>query len=410
MPHYEILAKRNRDESYSTSIPVGMLVSNAFVDYYIDATGEGYQRNEALRAKRAKDIEDYIRRCIDAGIPPKLFELTINARLAPDAWKFDPLPLDDANTLGMLTFDTEDSRWLSVTDGGTRLEGLRNALAHGIIDDHHPIDARVFVGLEIGEEVAQFLLINEKQKRVRTDLSLRVVQRKLDDGLLSDHELKALTTVVPDTDAWRYEASRIASHLNSADDSPWKGLIQMPNDNVTRPVKLQAFLTSLKPLLSSDELTSILTHIEQAGQLMTGGVRATRTDFLARVIKNFWAAVAEVTPGAHAEPYTTVLWGSIGASASHAALAPILATILQSSNPSLTIPIFRSMVSQSVVADYDFWFTRRGTAHSADGYPSEKGDATTFTGAAGYGRLARQLDREWRSALHANPTAGPVVA
>ena len=408
MPRYEILAKRNRDESYSASIPVGMLVSNAFVDYYTEATGEGYQRNEKVRTTRAKEVEDYIRRCIDAGIPPKLFELTINARLSPDDCTFEPV--DDQNTLGILSFDAEGNRWLSVTDGGTRLEGLRGALAHGIIDDQHPVDARVFVGLEIGEEVAQFLLINEKQKRVRTDLSLRLVQRKLDEGQLSDHELKALTTVVPDTDAWRYEASRIAGHLNNAEDSPWKGLIQMPNDPVTRPVKLQAYLTSLKPLLTNEELTAMLTQMEQSGQLMTGGARATMTDFLSRVIKNFWAAVAEVTPGAHAEPYTTVLWGSIGASASHAALAPILATILQSSNPSLTVPVFRSMVSQSIVADYEFWFTRRGTAHSRQDYPNEKGDATTFTGAAGYGRLAKRLEREWRSALHANPTAGPVVA
>ena len=371
MPRYEILAKRNRDESYSASIPVGVLVSNAFVDYYSDATGEGYQRNETVRAARAREVQDYIRRCIDAGIPPKLFELTINARLSPDDCTFEPV--DDQNTLGILTFDAEGNRWLSVTDGGTRLEGLRNALAHGIIDDHHPVDARVFVGLEIGEEVAQFLLINEKQKRVRTDLSLRVVQRKLDEGLLSDHELKALTTVVPDTDAWRYEASRIASHLNSADDSPWKGLIQMPNDHVTRPVKLQAFLTSLKPLLTNEELTAILAHMEQAGQLMTGGARATMTDFLSRVIKNFWSAVAEVTPGAHAEPYTTVLWGSIGASASHAALAPILATILQSSNPSLTMPVFRSMVSQSVVAEYDLLVHQAGYRSQPRELPEREG-------------------------------------
>ena len=40
MSRYEILAKRNRDESYSASIPVGMLVSNAFVDYWAQATSE----------------------------------------------------------------------------------------------------------------------------------------------------------------------------------------------------------------------------------------------------------------------------------------------------------------------------------------------------------------------------------
>ena len=290
------------------------------------------------------------------------------------------------------------------------MEGIKNALAHGIIEDGHTIDARVFVGLALGEEVAQFLLINEKQKRVRTDLSLRVVQRKLDEGSLTDHELKVLTTVVPDQDAWRYEASRIASQLNRDNDSPWKGLIQMPNDTITRPVKLQAFLTSLKPLLTNEELTSLLAQMEQGGHLMVASMKVTRTEFLTRVIKNFWGAIAEVNPGAHTEPYTTVLWGSIGASASHAALSPILTTIFQGPNPSPTTPTFRSMAQQSQAVNYDFWFSRKGTLHDSDSYPSDKGDATTYTGAAGYGRLAKQLEQEWRAALHANPTAGPVVA
>ncbi len=408
MPHYVLLAKRNQDESYSASIPVGVLVSNAFVDYYTDATGSGYQRDEKLRPRRAKDIEDYIRRCLDADIPPKLFELTINARVKPAEWDFDAL--DNNQTLGILTFDTDGSRWLSVTDGGTRLDGLRNAFAHGLIPESHTIDARIFVGLDIGEEVAQFLLINEKQKRVRTDLSLKLVQSKLDDGVLSEHELTVLTTVVPATDAWMYEASRIASHLNGAADSPWKGLIQMPNDSVTQPVKLQAFLTSLKPLLTNADLKSLLAGMERNGQLMVAGSKATVTEWLLQVLKNFWGAIAEVNPNAHAEPYTNVLWGSIGVSASHIALAPIITTILQSPNPSLTRSDFRSMVGQTTVADYVFWHSRKGSRRDADDYPDEKGEATTYIGASGYGRLSKQLEQEWRSALHALPTKGPIVA
>ena len=408
MSHYEFLAKRNLDRSYSASVPVGILVSNAFVDYYTDANGSGYQRNETMRPRRAKEIENYIRRCNDADIQPKLFELTINARLNDEEWDFDPL--DEDKILGILTFNTYGSRWLSVTDGGTRLEGLRNALAHGIVIDSHTVDARIFVGLELGEEVAQFLLINEKQKRVRTDLSLRVVQKKLDDGKLSDLELKVLETVVPDTDAWRYVASRISSQLNSSVDSPWKGLIQMPNDSVTQPVKLQAFLTSLKPLLANADLNSLLVGKEQNGQLMAAGKKATVTEWLSQVLKNFWGAIADANPRAHAEPDTNVLWGSIGVSASHAALAPIITTILQSPNPSFTRNDFLSMVKETMVADYDFWFSKKRTGGDADNYPSEKGEATTYIGASGYSRLAKQLEQVWRSSLHAQPAKMMVVA
>ena len=318
--------------------------------------------------------------------------------------------MDDDATVGFLSFEHDGTRWLSVTDGGTRLDGIKNALAQGTITDRHTIDARVFVGLTLGEEVAQFLLINEKQKRVRTDLSLRVVQRKLDDGALSDHDLRVLTTVVPDQDAWKYEASRIASILNSDTDSCWSGRIQMPNDHVTRPVKLQAFLTSLKPLLANDDLKSLLDQMEQGGHLMVGGTQVGRTEFLSQVIKNFWAAVAEVNPDAHAEPHTTVLWGSIGASAGHAALTPILVTKLQGDDPSLTLADFRAMTQNTTVADYPFWFTAPGSQRSAEDYPATKGEATTFTGAAGYGRLARQLETEWRAALHSTPRNRPAVA
>lgn len=407
MVRNELLAKRNRDGSFSASIPAEVLVSHAFVDYYEDSSGMGYQRSETLRPKRARDIEDYIRRCKDAALEPNLFELTVNARLNPEEWDFGAL--DDDRTLGILTFTTKKDRWLSVTDGGTRLDGIRNALAHGVIEDTLTFDARVFVGLDLAEEIAQFLLINEKQKRVRTDLSLRVVQRKLDDGQLTDHELKVLTTVVPDQDAWKYEASRIASRLNGDEDSWWKGLVQMPNDSVTRPIKLQAFFTSLSPLLTNDDLKSLLAQMEQEGHLMVDQAIATQADFLVRVIKNFWAAVFEANPDARAEPDTNVLWGSIGASAGHAALAPLLVTILQSPDPALTTDVFRPMLQNSVVADYPFWFTKRGSGSPED-YPSEKGEATTFTGAAGYGRLARQLETEWRSALYANPTSRPAVA
>ena len=408
MATYEVLAKRNQDGSYSTSMPAGILVSHAFVDYYTDATGVGYQRNEILRPKRAKEIVEYMGRCLDSHLEPNLFELTVNARLEPHEWEFDGL--DDEGTLGFLKFTTDQTLWLSVTDGGTRLDAVKSALSLGLINDKNTIDVRVFVGLSLGEEVAHFLLINEKQKRVRTDLSLRVVQRKLDDGELSDRELTVLTTVVPDTDAWRYEASRLASHLNTQGDSVWNGLIQMPNDPIVRPIKLQAFLTSLKPLLTNADLNSILAELERSGSLMVAGTRVSRADYLCRVIKNFWSAAAEVNPKAHEEPQTNVLWGSIGVSAAHAALAPILLTILQSSDRSLAVSVFRSMTESSIVADYDFWFSRKGIHGASDSYPNEKGDATTYTGAAGYGRLAKQLETEWRAALHSTPVTAVATA
>ncbi len=408
MAKYEFLGKKNRDGSFSVSIPVGVLVSTAFVDYYDDATGEGYQRDEKIRTGRAKQIEDYIRRCLEANVGPKLFELTLNARIGEGESQYEPL--DEEGSLGFLMVETEKPKWLSVTDGGTRLDGISNALAHNLIDASWTIDARIFVGLDIPEEIGQFLLINETQKRVRTDLSLRVVQRRLDEGSLDDYQLQVLSTVVPKADQWRYSASRIAGSMNSTPDTPWHELIQMPNDKITRPVKLQAFLTSLQPLLDNADLTEILGQMERNGNLLVDGKKVTPVEFLMRVLNNFWQAVQDVNSTAHDEPGTNVLWGSIGVSASHIALAPILVTILQSHDPTLTKSVFRQMLERTDVAEYAYWFTRKGTKLSVEEYPKEKGEATTFTGGSGYGRLGKLLETQWRSELHSSSQGKAAVA
>ena len=85
-----VLAKRNRDGSFSVSVSAGDLVQEAFVDFYDDTTGGGYQRHESLRAWRGKQVELYVRRCVETGLEPRLFEMTANARLSESQWKFEP--------------------------------------------------------------------------------------------------------------------------------------------------------------------------------------------------------------------------------------------------------------------------------------------------------------------------------
>ena len=398
----DLYGKKNQDGSYSVSFRASDLAKNAFVDFYDDSTGRGYQRLESLRAKRGREISAYIERCVRDDLPPRLFELTANARQQPGSDPFDPI--DEEHVMGILQLAASDEPWLSVIDGGTRLLGIENALAAGIISPQTTFDVRVFVNLSIGEEIAQFLLINEKQKRVRTDLSLRVVQRQLDDDSLGEHEMKILQTVVPESDSWKFEASRIVGWLNARLDSPWQGLIKMPNDSRTRPVKLQAFFSSLKPLLTNPDLVSVISNMEKSGTLPT----KSRAEFIYRILVNFWSGVRDANPEAAAEPRTNVLWGSIGVNACHIGLAPILVTILRSPEPDVTGEAFLTMHKQSEVADYPYWFTKPGTQKPKDSYPGDKGEAPRMTGAANYGRLGKQLETQWRSALHATPKKSTV--
>ena len=408
----KLLAKRNGDGSFSVSYPVGELVSDSFVDFYNEKTGTGFQRNESNRQARGRGVAEYIRRCARDNVDPKLFELTANARVGrpwceyendctSSGWSYDHL--DDKGTLGFLSFyPKKDKGWLSLTDGGTRELGLEIALSRGDLDEEWTIDVRVFPNLTLAQEISQFLLINDHQKKVRTDLGLRVVQRSLDEGNLSDDEIKTLQTVVPDTESWKFAASRIASEMNTASDSPWQNRIQMPSDP-PRSTTLQSFFTSLSPILKDPDIQLSIDQMIKAGQVTTDS-----TEFVNQILKNFWNAVVEVNPRADDEPETNVLWAPIGSSACHIALAAILKTILDGSTPDLTIENFKGMMEGSAAQDYDFWYTKRGK-YQADTYPKEKGDATIMTGASNYKRLGRQLEQEWRSNLHSNNSKKKVL-
>ena len=223
------------------------------MDYYNEQTGRGFQRDESSRQTRGRKVADYIQRCARDGVNPKLYELTANARIGDKwdnegTWEFTPY--EPGGSVGMLTITSnQDEDWVSMTDGGTRRLGLEMALSRRDIAEQWEVDVRIFPGLSLPQEIAQFFLINDFQKKVRTDLGLRVVQRSLDEGNLSQEEIKSLQTVVPDTDSWRFAASRIASELNSAIDSPWRNRIQMPSDS-SRPTTLQSFFT--QPVTAPD--------------------------------------------------------------------------------------------------------------------------------------------------------------
>ena len=407
-----LLGKSNNDGSYSVSVRAGDLLRLSFVDFYEDASGEGYQRNESTRATRGNAIRDYIKRCVQAGLQPQLFEITACFRGTEKAWSWDPLgDRDDERRLGFLGLRHEAQKpVLSIIDGGTRLLGIQKALDEQVIGPDILLDVRLFTGLSLAHEISQFLLINDKQKKVRTDLGLRVVQRLLDAGKLSDDEQHVLSTVVAETDSWKYDASRIISRLNEDEASPWHGLIQMPGDKSTKPVKLQAMLTSLQPILRNDDLRDHIRRMEEKGALKVDANRATHIEFITRVLRNFWQAAAQVNPDAHDEPMTNVLWGSIGASACHIALSPVMQSILTGGRADVSVSGFTRMVKPTMLSSYPEWFSRAGIKKPSEFYPLETGDATKRTGAANYRALGQQLEREWRAALHADDEVMEVSA
>ncbi|MFN3200973.1 MAG: DGQHR domain-containing protein [Bradymonadia bacterium] len=392
-----LLAKVNMDGSFSASFEAGALVKHGFVDFYEEDGGSGYQRKETSRNRRGREIAKYIGRCLKEQVKPHLFELTANARNQPDQ-HFEPI--DEKKRLGFLNL-LGSGKWLSIIDGGTRMLGIEMALAEGYISPSDTFDVRVYVNQAPAQEIAHFLLINDKQKRVRTDLSLRVVQNAMDDDQLSDDDKRILQTVVPDTDSWRFEASRLVGMLNSNLDSPWHGLIQMPNEAVTKPIKHGAFFSSLRPILCNEDLSALIEA--------KFGDSGSSTEFFYRVLVRFWGAVKSVNKQAWNEPRTNVLWQAIGVSSCHIALSPILVSILNADRVLLGQDNFESMIRDSTVSDYAYWYSKPGKKQPLESYPGQKGDAPKLTGAANYVRLGRELEKLWRSALHAKPAEQTIT-
>ena len=409
----DLRVKSNSDGSYSAKVKAGDLIRWAFVDFYDERTGQGYQRNESGREKRGRQIEQYMQRAIQAGTKPALFEMTANIRAdRVEGAKFEDL--DGEEELGLFKVTPRPGeRFLSLIDGGTRFLGIEKALNNGLIEKDFKLDVRIFDRRPFVEEVAYFLLINDTQKKVRTDLSLRVVQQLFDNGeiLPGTSEFAFLKTVVPDTENWKYTAVNMVAELNRDPQSRWHQRIQMPGEP-SRTIALQAFYSSLKLLLNNSEVIDRLKAKIREGVVFVGERQLSSEDeypqFLLRILNNFWEAIRQMNQWAYEEIGTTVLWAPIGVSAHHFALSPVLAQMMQAPVWNFSVERFKKMLTGSLTELYSEWWTKAGTK-GKDAYPEQQGEATRMTGLANYARLANNLKLKWISNLREDVETGPVT-
>jgi len=116
---------------------------------------------------------------------------------------------------------------LNIVDGQHRARGVCEACRkEGNIDFEIPVT--FITDLEKFQEAAQFLIINVKQKSVRTDLTLTVLY-ELEQNKTHDF-IKRLKKVLK-IDAWQLEATAISIALNLEHGSPWYNLIMRPNED-----------------------------------------------------------------------------------------------------------------------------------------------------------------------------------
>lgn len=206
---------------------------------------DGYQRgwNEA----RSGAFAVYLIR--DKGISPST--LFLNVR--------DEKPLIFNRVEGAYGFlDIPDETVLWEIDGQHRAEGLRLA----VIDD--PKLGNFMVPVVIArtkttyEEAEQFYIINQTQKRMRTDLAERFIKREAEE--------KGLHTLALKGKDWLVKAIDIVDTINTTTGT-WYNKIQLPNQSKGGTlVSQQAFTDSLEPILkhhlfedyNAEELTEML--------------------------------------------------------------------------------------------------------------------------------------------------------
>lgn len=241
---------------------------------------EGYQRD--LSDRRAKDYASFIR---NNGASPLSILLSVR--------QGDMVLSDDAD--GIVLVDDDAPKF--IVDGQHRRRGLE------ILVDENPDK---FESYEVPvilmnpedryNEAKQFLIINRTQKGIRPDLAERILQQMIKtegrEALITQREEHGVLRNLLKNVEWNTKALDVADILNRGSlddgtpiDSPWKVQIWLPNEpRGGRSISQKAFTDSLDPIVKAEFLA------------------AETAEFLAKVVANYWKALADLISQAFDNP------------------------------------------------------------------------------------------------------------
>ena len=261
MPIVKIPAARIRQGTlvlYATSMEVKDLVANNFYSVETldpeDSNDKGFQR--LLNKSRAKKLADYVVKgqdTNDAFLPTSVF-------LATDK----SVPFDEQSNC--LTIDTQVIGPFSVVDGQHRLEGLRMAAERDARVLEFQVPVNIAINLPKIAQMCHFLIVNTTQKSVDKSVEQRIIARLSD--ALSIEDLPSLPKWILTT-VERGEvdkAIKYADYLNEADDSPWKGKIEMANSEADgTSISQRSFVKAIVKyvLTANNPLTVLVNDFEK---------------------------------------------------------------------------------------------------------------------------------------------------
>lgn len=241
---------------------------------------QGYQRREEPRLKKLKSFMERTDRLL-----PTTF--TLNNR--------DGIQYNEETS--EITLDTENKPYL--IDGQHRRAGLIYAIDKSASDPDQQRGIRNFVvpvvilsGFDKVDEMKQFKIINDTQKKIRTDLV---------NAILTQIERTHGEEEISDAEKWKVVCQDATHLLNSDDNSPWKELIVLPGEvPITRAQRTQNPGLEHAKIIKSTSVTTSLKPIyyllSELG-LLRGTTLEEYSQYVAEIVQEFWSALKELNDG-----------------------------------------------------------------------------------------------------------------
>lgn len=271
---------------YNAVMSATQIVSNYKVDIWHPSNPDGYQR--AISLPRAKKFGRFVSTEIS---PPAIL---VNIR------NEDKDRVSYVN--GQLEIPDDVPIWF--VDGQHRAAGLAE-LVESAAEKYGNIQFPIVImmGEEIYDEAKQFVIINTSQKRVRTDLGERFLQKQAKIEGTEKMLQKGIRNI-----EWVPTAIEVVDSLNTTSGGVWYNLIRLPNEpKGTTIVSQKAFSDSLKPLLKED-----------------GRYFRRSVSYVSPIISRYWEAIKEVCPEPFDNPEGYVMLKTTGVVSLHSILPRIV--------------------------------------------------------------------------------------
>lgn len=361
--------KQDGKTLYSSALKVEDILEFSMVHRYnpdlpYDDPKQGYQRKEEARYKKLRKHMSSTDRLLPTAI-------LLNVR--------DGIEYSSDTSEIIVDF----SKKIYIVDGQHRLAGLKYAIEKSKHDPQHqkgvknfPLPVVFMSGLDKMDEMKQFRIINDYQKKISTGLVRDILAQISRTEGDEEMEQKERVGIV---------CAEITKILNSASDSPWKNLILEVNQNPITPkqrsqspelrhirvIRATSVQTSLKPiykyLIENEHLDSRASLQVQAQEV-------------AKYVKEYWKAIKELAEGTKMfkEPGDFVLQRTPGMFALHMVMKKLLPRMFRKREEWIKKGFKARLQSCDDINRESYW-------------KAKNGDASVYGSMKGFAELAGKL-------------------